>query len=336
MPRHRYTYTSAAKAQVESFVRARSAVGAACDTYLRYLHEFDSYVARRFPLESEITQEMLDGWFEPRPNESPKSCHTRCEPVAALVRFLRERGETDAEVPALPRLTKSGYCPHSFTHRELSEFFGLCDSWEPPSNMPTDRALRTRYTLPVLFRLLWSSGMRTTEARLLRRACVDLAVGSVLIREGKGRSERLVALHPSMAELMRTYDDRMQEVMPDRVYFFPNGTTTCLSSRWLSEHFRRMWTRVSDERAVAYELRHCYCTTAIDRLVRGGVDGLRDLEWVSKAMGHSSVDVTTHYYYHIVPSLAGLLQQRSEGGFDDLTPDVGRASSNPVPGEGVD
>jgi integrase len=308
---------------MEAFVASRRAADSLSDRYEESLHQFDAFCAAAFPAADGLTQEMVDRWCEPRPTELANSCRSRCSIAVALVRFLRERGETDVVPPELPRRRETGYVPHPFSDDELSEFFRLCDGWEPRGrNMPECRRLRSIYTVPVLFRLLWSSGIRTTEARLLRRERVDLVEGTLTIVEGKGKSERTVALHPSMLEIMREYDSRMEEVMPGRTYFFPNGAGTCLERHWVTERFHEVWGKVSDEPATPYQLRHCFCVTCINRLVGRGLEGLNDLEWVSKAMGHSSVDVTIQSYYHIVPALAELLQERSGDRFDDMMPGV--------------
>jgi hypothetical protein len=57
-------------------------------------------------------------------------------------------------------------------------------------------------------------------------------------------------------------------------------------------------------------------------MVSGGLSGLADMEYLSKSMGHSSVEVTVAHYYHIVPALAGALQSGAVGGLDELLPEV--------------
>lgn len=319
-----HTYGSTVAPQIMEFLTVRRASDRLSDNYGELLHLFDAFCAAEFPDEAGLTQGMVDRWCEPRPTEHANSCRARCQPVVTLVKFLRERGETDVEPPTLPKRQETGHVPHAFTDGELSEFFRLCDEWEPagPQHMSDEARRRSMYTVPVLFRLLWSSGIRTTEARLLRRERVDLTEGTLMIVEGKGKSERLVALHPSMLEIMRAYDTKMEEVMPGRAYFFPNEAGTCLTSDWVSSHFRKVWRQVSDERATPYMLRHQFCVTCINQLVGRGFEGLNDLEWVSKAMGHSSVDITIQSYYHIVPALAELLQERSGDRFDDIIPGV--------------
>ena len=173
----------------------------------------------------------------------------------------------------------------------------------------------------MLFRLLYSSGIRTCEARLLRRANVGLSDGVLRIVEGKGRNERRVALHPSMAGIMRQYDPLMEELYPGRTYFFPNGTDGHLSGEWLRYHFSRLWGRVSAERATPYQLRHEYAVRNVDSIASAG-EPFEELEYLSKSMGHISVDVTIDSYYHITPGLAKVLQERCDGTLGDVLPEV--------------
>ena len=322
MERGSHRFSSGAAAQIESFVRSRLAADAICGSALDNLHLFDAHCAGEFPGESGLTQGMVDSWCLRRPTESAGSCRSRCQVVASLVSFLRGRGETDVEPPDLPRPQGTPYVPHAFTDEELDEFFRVADSLELTECMDKATRTRTMRTVPVIFRLLLSSGIRTCEARLLGRDLVDLEGGVLRIVEGKGRSERLVALHPSMLPVMRDYDEAMESVYPGRAYFFPNGPDGHISRHLLARWFRDVWSQVSEERATAYELRHHFATTCINELVGRGVEGLRDLEWVSKALGHTSVEETMRAYYHIVPALHRLLQERCGDTFDDVVPGV--------------
>ena len=317
-------FSSPAAAQVGAFVASRRAADALCEDYEVTLLRFDRHCASLSPEGGALTQGMVDAWFERRPTENANSCRRRCFPVASLVGFLRERGETDVVVPEMPRRQETGYVPHAFTDDELSALFSLCDRWQPKpgASMGEEHRLRNELVISVVYRLLWSSGIRACEARLLRRSNADLEAGAPGIVEGKGKSRRTVALHPSMLGLLRTYDGRMDALMPGRAYLFPNGRDTSLGAEWLQRHFAEQWSKVSGERATVYMLRHRYATTCINELVGRGLEGLRDLVWVSKAMGHSSVDVTIRSYYHAVPALAALLQERSWKSFDGMVPGV--------------
>lgn len=316
------TFVSGAAAQIESYVRAGRAAGFVCGGYVATLRLFDRMCAERFPEATALTQEMADAWCERRQTEKANTCRARCWPVVSLVRFLRSRGETGVVAPELPRRAGTGYAPHHFTDAELTSFFAACDSYRPAKGPRSDIERNAR-TMPVIFRLLYSSGIRVGEARLLRRGNADLETGVLRIVEGKGRNERLVALHPSMTEVMRRYDALMEADLPGRDYFFPNGRGGHLSNNWVCRHFRTLWDSVSDEPATAYHLRHEYAVRNIDALAAGAA-GQRELEYLSKSMGHGSVDMTVDAYYHITPSLAKVMQERSGEAFDAVVPEVVR------------
>lgn len=303
------SYSSGASLQIEEFVRARRASDSICDGYLSNLRRFDRMCAELFPGRDGLTQEMVDAWCERRERESANTCISRCNAVVALVKFLRARGETDVVAPQLPRRTATELVPHAFTEDELARLFSECDAYRGRGCAP-NVARRNELVMPVVFRLLHGSGIRTCEARLLRRRRVDLRTGVMRIVEGKGRSERLVALHPSMAELMRRYDALMETLVPDREYFFPGSADGHLGKCWLTHHFRNLWSRVSDEPATVYQLRHAYAVRNIDGLAGHGPCDLAELEYLSKAMGHSSIEVTIASYYHSSPSLSEALQRR--------------------------
>ena len=215
-------FASGAARQIRDYVRSGRASGSICDGYVYRLGLFDATCAADFPGSDGLTQDMVDRWCERRAGESANSCRARCYPVVSLVRFLRARSETDVVAPELPRRTETPLVHHAFTDDEIAAFFAECDSYRAHQG-GGDVSLRNRYTMPVLFRLLYSSGIRTCEARKLARDRVDLERGVVEIVEGKGRSERVVALHPYMLELMRRYDALMEGLFPGRSYFFPNG-----------------------------------------------------------------------------------------------------------------
>lgn len=321
--RRGYDYVSGIAGDIVLFVRHRRAADAICDSYEGLLHQLDTFCVRHFPGEGRLSQAMVDSWCARRDTESAKSCATRVCATASLVRFLLERGLTDASVPTPPRADswRRDYVPHAFTRDELAAFFAECDAWRP-SRMPRVAGLRTRHTLPVFFRLLYSSGIRTCEARLPGRDDVDLGDGVPGISEGKGRSERLVAPRPSMAGIMARYDACMERPVPGRVRFFPNKAGTALSADWVCHYFSLLWSRVSDEHATACMLRHAYAQANIDALVGRGLGAVDDLTALSRSMGHTSPEVTARCYYHLAPSLARAVQEASDPGLEAIVPEV--------------
>ena len=308
----------------ESFIAFRKA----CDRwnelcYGRNLKRFVRHCVEQYPEAAELSQEMIGSWCGKRDTESNNSCRARVYVVGAFVEYLRERGLTDAHGPNLPQKQKCKYIPHAFTEQELANFFRACDEIEVKANAPIK--ITRKLTVPVFFRLLYSSGLRTNEARQLRTDCVDLKYGVINISASKGNDQRFVALHDSMLKIMRRYDSAIKEHCPGRQYFFPSLAGGYYRESWLQYNFQQLWLKYNDSRASAYDLRHNYAVENVNRWIGDGFDYYAKLVCLSKSMGHSTLE-STKYYVHLVPALAELIEEVSGESFDDIVPEVDYAS----------
>jgi site-specific recombinase XerD len=304
----------------EPFISFRKA----CDCwneicYGRNLKRFVRHCAAQFPEASGLTQEMVDGWCGKRDTESNNSCRARVYVVGAFVEYLRERGLTDAFGPSIPQKQKCRYIPHAFTEQELANFFRACDEIEVKANDPIK--ITRKLTVPVFFRLLYSSGLRTNEARQLRAGDVDLKHGVLNISASKGTNQRFVVLHDSMLRIMRQYDSSIKGHCPGRQFFFPSLAGDHYRESWLQDNFQQLWSKYNDSRASAYDLRHNYAVANVNRWIGDGFDYYAKLVCLSKSMGHSTLE-STKYYVHLVPALAELIESGSGESFDDIVPEV--------------
>lgn len=286
---------------------------------------FERYCLMNYPCFTELTQEMVDNWCRQRDTELNESCRVRIGPVVGFVRYLKERGLTDIREPVIPKKERRTYIPHAFTEQELTDFFHECDRLGAyPRNGPV---LTRKLTVPVFFRLLYSSGIRTTEARLLRKTDVDLDHGILDIRYSKGRNQHYIVLHDSMLELMLQFDTAIEKIHPNRTYFFPARNDSFHKRSWVRDNFHDIWCRVNKTYATAYELRHHYAVENINRWAGIGVTFNDKLLYLSKSMGHTTIE-STKYYYSIVPGLSQILSQKTETRFNWIVPEVEDDESN--------
>ncbi|MDR2571596.1 MAG: tyrosine-type recombinase/integrase, partial [Oscillospiraceae bacterium] len=204
-------YISCFAIMIEPFVAYRKASETWSVWYGDEMRKFDRHCRKEYPEAKIPTQEMIDNWCKQRDGEKNNSCITRCYIIVAMIKYWQLRGMTALNLPTLPRHERSTYIPHAFTEEELVKFFKACDSM-PSSVAPNLRA--RKIIVPVLFRLLYSSGIRTTEARLLRVSNVDLDHGVLNIQQSKGSNQHYVALHDSMTELLRRYDTEIRKIIP--------------------------------------------------------------------------------------------------------------------------
>ena len=284
------------------------------------IKNFDKYCFNHHPKEIALSQESVDEWAKKRETEQFNSCRTRVSILRTFLIFTNDRGYTNVILPELPKKQRRKYIPHAFTEQELQEFFYHTDHMSV-SKGNIDSAIKAM-TYPVYFRLLYSSGLRTCEARWLKVKDVDLENGIVNIRKTKCNIEHYVVLHESMLEIMRIYDHSISRLIPNRVYFFSKSDgISHISRAMVNKYFRSFWGKVSSEYANPYALRHNYAIENINSWVGDQYDFFDKLVYLSKSMGHMDLE-STKYYYSLVPGLADIIQARSNKSFDELVPEV--------------
>jgi len=309
-------YTSLIAPLIQSYAFYQQASDRLSINWELSLKLFDRHCKINYPAETHLSQEMVDTWCRQRDTEINNSCISRINPVIGLVRYLRERGKTEVSEPVSPRKERRTYIPHAFTETELKNFFLACD--EIPESRKKSEQLR-RITVPVFFRLLYSSGIRTCEARLLRLEDVDLVNGVLNIRFSKGIAQHYVVLHDSMLPLMSQYDLAVREIFPVRMYFFPHHTGSHYERDWVQRNFFSIWRKYNTVHATAYELRHNYAVENINNWTNESFNFDTKLTYLSKSMGHSEVE-STKYYYSLTPVMADILEIHSKD--DTVIPEV--------------
>lgn len=319
-------FTSFLAPLIQSYVSYQKASGHWNEaSYEPNLLLFDRYCKKQHPEAEILSQDMVDGWCHKRETETNNSCRSRIYVVSSFIQYLRKRRKTDVMEPNIPRKKRRMYIPHPFTDTELENFFRACDSL--PSVPHTSEQISRKITIPVFFRLLYSSGIRTNEARMLRVGDVDLCNGILDIRYSKGHAQHYVVLHDSMLELLKIYDAAIRKQYPDRTFFFPARGDTFHRRSWVQKNFRELWDKYNHSRATAYELRHHYAIENINRWTDEGFGFDAKLLYLSKSMGHKTLE-STKYYYSLVPGMADILEQQTGMDFESIVPEVDYEEGN--------
>ncbi len=304
---------------LEAFVKNRITANRWSSVPAKNLIYFDRYCSREFPGIQGINQQMVDGWCKQRETETKKSCINRCYPVIHLVKYLIDHSDSSLRIPEMPKNPKVNHIPHAFSEYELNAFFSECDRRIKVAK-DQKKAFRA-LTIAVLFRLLYSSGMRTAEVRLLCPSDIDFENAVINIRETKGDIQHYVALHKDAVKMLFSYDQTAQRIYPGRSVFFPGKGGEPLSATMLWREFRKVWDSISTVKAVPYDFRHNYAIMNINAWIGKGFEFHDKFLYLSKSMGHTSLE-STKYYYSIVPIMADILDNECSAGFDKIVPEV--------------
>ena len=262
-------------------------------------------------------------WRAKRPTENEESHGNRAAYLNKFLRFINDRGGGPFTL-FLERQT-------IITTEQIRNFLRAVDELPIGGSKYYGRQRRMAYIrgleLPVFFRLQYSSGARPNELRWLNREDVDLDNGIIYLRRTKGYVERIIALHPSMTDLLKRYDKLIRETMPDAIPFFPNIDGEYHSSYWLRINFRPLWYKYNprpekgERNVVSYAFRHNYAIENIMNWHQDGYNADKRLVALSRSMGHVSIKAT-QYYFHLVPRFGDMLEE-TEGDFiNSIIPEV--------------
>lgn len=291
----------------------------------RFTHKtlirFNKYCASIGPDVAILTDDIVNGWFGKRPDEQCKSRNLRILPIRKFLRYTNKHGWTNVLIPENLPVEKSTYSPHGFNEDELSTFFHSTATIKLAGWQNELRFKLRKIQVPVYFRLLYSTGMRTNEVRMLRCKDVDLTNGIINIAHSKSLDQHRVALHPTMWNLLKQYNEAMEKLMPDRKIFFPNKNGNFYGIAWHANVFRNLWKTISSEPARAYDLRSLYAVANINSWDYDGTEWFDKLLYLSHSMGHRKIE-STCYYYQLVPLFVKQLEELTGQALHDLLPDL--------------
>lgn len=148
-----------------------------------------------------------------------------------------------------------------------------------------------------LFAILFGTGLRKAEARRLRRSDIDLDRRRLIVRQGKGGKDRVVALTPSAAQAIADLDLVESLQRHDYLWYSRPGGGQVISRRWpigdstFSAWFKRQLERAGVEYLSPHATRHTY-----HELLRRYGLGLEERRVL---MGHASIRTTVDQYGHL-------------------------------------
>ena len=317
-----FIYSSGIGKYIGDFLQQKRAAGYPYDSSGHILMRFDRMVRADFPDASTLTKEICDGWIQYNKSLSPNTLLRRITPVRQLGKYMNGIGKEAYVLPGHISSKQVRYEAHIFTEKEIKSFFLSVDGC-PVSPFSPIRHL----VIPVIFRLLFSCGMRSSEARKLLCEDVDLLKGCITIRESKAWKARLVYVSDDMLSLLKSYDAEVRQLMPDRSVFFPNRSGNVYSKSALDTWFHEFWDVLPVAKSCVgnpprvHDLRHSYCVYRLNQWVSEGADVNALYPYMSEFLGHSNF-ADTDYYLSLVPSFYPELKRRMTPVNDDILPEV--------------
>ena len=215
---------------------------------------------------------------------------------------LMKRSGIECYVPKLPKRPSSDFVPYIFTPTQIEDMLKKADEIRVRRFMITTGVM----AFPCLLRLLYSTGLRISEALSILNEDVHIEQQYIRIRSSKNGCDRLVPICDSMKESLLQYihyRNRMpiDGISDNKRLLFVKCDGTALSSKTISHYFVDVLTQCGipyiggHHGPRLHDLRHTYAVHVLAQMARNGTDVYACLPILSTALGHLSLASTEHY-----------------------------------------
>jgi integrase len=297
---------------IDTLVAARRAGGFRYDRQERVLAQFAEHCSRDGYPDGSIIQEAVEGFLYGR---HLKASTLRREEIILreLAEHARQFGWQAWAPPTLTRLkTRHRPPPYVFSDEEIRRLFHAIDT-QPLSEM-SNRALVD----PVLFRVLYATGMRISEALNLELRDFDPARVTIEVRDGKNRESRAVPVTTRLANTLQGYIAAAHPDPEPSHFLFHTGDPSKPADK--STIYNRLRRYLADADIPHFpggphihSLRHGFAVTNLRRWATSGTDLVVMLPYLSAYMGHADLR-GTQYYLQLTadayPQVAAIAQAR--------------------------
>jgi len=298
----KYEYKSSFANDIIEMLKFRETLGFDKRPYSYNLLLFDAYCVSKFPNVFELTQELVISWLNYESNGKYRSIEVKSVNIRYFGQYLLSLGKNAFVLASGYGHQKVSFSPYIFTHDELRRLFTEMDNLVPKKCSPLQHHL-----VPVVFRLIYTCGLRPNEGRDLMRKDINLKNGEILIRKNKKHKERMIVMSEDMLKLCNEYEKQRLIYQPNSEYFFPSPKGIPYRNPMMLYFYNTCWyaanpdVRAEDLRSVrVYDLRHRFASATINRWLDEGKDIHSMLPFLRAYMGHDNIE-STLYYVQLLP-----------------------------------
>jgi len=317
-----YEWKSGIAEAAQSYISLKQQTGMKFEVQERYLRHFDTFYYNNGFEGSTLTKEIVNDFIYD-PNERPVSHHNKEVVMRDFAIYLADRGYHAYVAEVKTVLPRCKFIPHIFTDDETRRMFVAIDNY-PQTQMSYRNAVD-----PVLFRFLYSTGVRISEALNLVLKDVNVESGTATIRAAKNMKDRLIPMTDSLTRRIIIFMNGFHRYSDDRMWLFPgyhNGTMGQMDKSTAYNHFRDYLLMADIPHTAVgprvHSFRHGFAVKCLKKWVLAGNDLTVMLPYLSAFMGHSDFRAT-QYYLRLTSDLYPDIVRHVEAEFGYVIPEGG-------------
>ena len=317
-----YEWKSGIAEAAQNYISLKKQTGMKFETQERHLRHFDTFYYNNGFEGSTLTKEIVNDFIYD-PNERPVSHHNKEVVMRDFAIYLTDRGYHAYVAEIKTKLPRCKFIPYIFTDDEIRRMFTAIDNY-PQVHMSYRNAVD-----PVLFRFLYGTGVRISEALNLVINDINVESGTATIRAAKNMKDRLIPMTDSLTRRIIIFMKGFHRYSNGKMWLFPgyhNGRMGQMNKSTAYNHFRD-YLLMADIHHTAigprvHSFRHGFAVKCLKNWVLAGNDLTVMLPYLSAYMGHSDFRAT-QYYLRLTSDLYPDIVRRVEAEFGYVIPEGG-------------
>lgn len=310
--------------QLQAFIEEKRSLGCRYKEEERLSFTFDQ-LSLKFNCSEGLTAELAHAFTEYQPNWQATTQKRRISFIQNFGEYLlRHDISAFRSGYTAMRNMQAEFKPYIFSRTEIDQLLSRADSIHP-------NCRNSHIFYPVLFRVLYGTGMRISEALTLTMEDVDLRKQTLRIVNPKNHKDRLLPISDSIAEYCKWYQRNIHPVYHKKDLFFMSNRDT---GRYSRNNIQIFFSRMIADIGISTRgykgggphlhcLRHTFCVHSLEKMIRDGIPHGIALQLLCSYMGHQSLSATGRYLRltaEAFPDLVEKIEEATKDIFPVITP----------------
>lgn len=296
-------FISIFKDEFDEYIKYKKSMGYDYSKFVVSIYiRLDRYFNDNNLTTKEITEELYDNWLIKRENESNNTHAIRYTAIRQFCSYLIQNNYQNIYYSDEYNIKyKKEFIPHIYTDDEIINIF----------NLATDVDL----TFEVIIKLLYSTGLRISEALNIELDNVNLKNNQISIINSKNNVSRIIVMSNSM-------NDKLKEYIDSKIYFDTKYLFSFKGNKYGYFKVRYHYDKILDNlniKARIHDLRHTFAVNSLNQMIEKGYDTYTSLPLLSQYMRHKRIE-STEYYLRFIDKY-----------YDDVTNSVSNYYGNIYP-----